>query len=140
MMKTRRKSLEQNIEECAEQSMRKHIAGLEKAALEAVHRGVRRALGTTAAATPSKPRGRKKGLRKAAASKRARRTPAELAALEEQLHAAICAQPGEGMAAYAAAVKSTSEKLNHPMRSLRSAKRIRSVGRKGRARYFPTGD
>ena len=139
-MKNQSKSLEKTIEEFAEQRMREHIAGLEKLAVQAVHLGVRRALDATAAATPVKQRGREKGSRKSGSSKRVNRTPEELEALEEQLHTAICAQPGEGMATYAAAVESTSEKLNRPMRGLRSAGRIRSVGRKGRARYFPTGD
>lgn len=135
-MKNQNKSLEQKIEESVEQGVREHIARLEKAAAEAVRRGVRRALGATSDTQRRKRRTTSKG----PSPKRARRSPAELAALEEQLHAAICAQPGEGMAAYATTVKSTSEKLNHPMRGLRAAGRIRSVGRKGRARYFSTGD
>lgn len=134
-MKNSNKSLEQRIEESVERGVREHIASLEKAAAEAARRGVRRALGAT-----SGTQRRKRRTTKGPAVKRARRSSAELAALEEQLHAAICEQPGEGMTAYARAVKSTAEKLNHPMRGLRAAGRIRSVGRKGRARYFPTGD
>lgn len=138
-MNNRKKSLEQSIEESVEQRVREHIALLEKAAVEAVRRGVRQALGATSTEISSKPRRKSRAASKTAA-KRARRSPSELVALEEQLYAAICARPGEGMVTYAVAVQSTSEKLNHPMRALRSAGRIRSVGRKGRARYFPTGD
>lgn len=130
-MKTPSKSLEQRIEESVEQSVREHIASFEKAALEAAARGFRRALDTSGAE-----RGKKKG----ATAKRARRSGAELMALETKLHAAVCAQPGERMAAYAKAAKSTCEILKHPMRKLRAAGRIRSVGQKRRARYFPTGD
>jgi hypothetical protein len=139
-MNNRKKSLEQSIEESVEQRVREHIALLEKAAVEAVRRGVRQALGATSTKVSSKPPRKSRAASKAGTAKRARRSPSELAALEEQLHAAICARPGEGMSAYAMVVQSTSEKLNHPMRALRSAGRIRSVGRKGRARYFPTGD
>ena len=135
-MKNSNKSLEQRIEESVAQGLREHIAILEKAAAEAVHRGVRRALG----ATSSTQRQQRRTTRKGPAPKQARRSAAELAALEEQLHAAICAQPGEKMTAYARAVESTPAKLNRPMCSLRSVGRIRSVGQKGRARYFPTGE
>ena len=130
-MKNPTKSLEQRIEESVEQSVREHIAGFEKAAAEAAARGFRRAFG---------PSGAERGKRKGTRAKRARRSRAELMALEEKLHTAVCAQPGEGMAAYAKATKSTSEVLIHPMRKLRAAGRIRSVGQKRRARYFPTGD
>ncbi|HHK41775.1 MAG TPA: hypothetical protein ENJ50_05085 [Planctomycetaceae bacterium] len=114
-----------------ERSVREHMASLEKLAAEAAARGFRRALGKSIA---------EQNKRKGATTKRARRSSAELMALEEKLHAAICAQPGEKMAAYAEAAKSTSEMLSHPMRRLRAAGRIRSVGQKGRARYFPIDD
>ena len=130
-MKTPSKSLEQRIEESVEQSVREHIASFEKVAAEAAARGFRRVLSPSAA---------ERGKRRGATVKRARRSRAELMALEEKLHAVICAQPGEKMAAYAKAAKSTSEILSHPMRRLRAAGRIRSVGQKRRARYFPTGD
>ena len=130
-MKNPSKSLEQRIEESVERSVREHIASFEAVAAEAAARGFRRALGKSIA---------EQNKRKGPMGKRARRSRAELMALEEKLHAAICAQPGEKMATYAKAAKSTSEILSHPMRKLRAAGRIRSVGQKGRARYFPTGD
>ena len=107
-MKNSNKSLEQRIEESVAHGLREHIAILEKAAAEAVRRGVRRALGATSGTQRQQRRTTRKGL----APKQARRSTTELAALEEQLHAAICAQPGEKMTAYARAVESTPAKLN----------------------------
>lgn len=66
-----------------------------------------------------------------------RRSSEDIGALSERLYAAICAQPGEGMASLAPVVGVPARALHLPMKQLKTAGRIRSVGQRQGMRYFP---
>jgi hypothetical protein len=57
--------------------------------------------------------------------------------LSEQLYEAICAKPGESMSVLAPVIGSTPRALQVPAQRLKAAGRIRSVGQRRFARYFP---
>lgn len=67
----------------------------------------------------------------------ARRTPAEMAAVSERLYQAVCARPGESKAALAAEVGLSARELDRPMTHLKDSGKVRSVGQRHLARYFP---
>ena len=115
-----------------EQLVRAHIEATRSAAAAAVERAL-----SSASATPrSRTRSEASGRPKQACS--GRRSPAELAALSERLHEAVCAQPGETMAVLAVALGLTPRELHRPMMALKRAGRARSVGQRHQTRYFPT--
>jgi hypothetical protein len=124
--------LQQKIESTVEQLVREHLAAMEAAASAAVREGMRRAT-----RAPSTRPDRGGGSRRRAGSHR--RTPEELAGLEEQLYAAICAHPGETMSVIAPSAGSSPRELARPATRLREASQIRSVGRRQGTRYFPVG-
>jgi len=66
-----------------------------------------------------------------------RRTTDEMATLSERLYAAVCAKPGESMAVLAPSIGATPRALQLPAARLKKAGRIRSVGQRQAARYFP---
>lgn len=66
-----------------------------------------------------------------------RRPPQEMEALRERLYEAICAKPGESMSVLAPTVGATPRALQVPAKHLKAAGRIRSVGQRQSARYFP---
>jgi hypothetical protein len=67
----------------------------------------------------------------------ARRAGDELGALSERLYEAVCRTPGETLTVIGPAVGATARQLNRPMRRLKQAGRIRSVGMRHATRYFP---
>jgi hypothetical protein len=83
-----------------------------------------------------------KSSKRAPSSKRAkpsqRRTPAEVAELGERFYEVLCAHPGEAMVILAAQVGATPRELHRSVSLLKRAGRVRSVGQRGAARYFPT--
>jgi predicted transcriptional regulator len=68
------------------------------------------------------------------------RSPEELARLEEQLYAAVCETPGETMIVLAARLGMPSRRLEVPIKRLKRAGRVRSVGQRNGARYFPMAE
>ena len=66
-----------------------------------------------------------------------RRTAAEIGEVQERLFAMVCARPGEGMAVLAEEVGLPLRNLQRPMSRLRAEGRVRCVGERGLARYFP---
>ena len=66
-----------------------------------------------------------------------RRSPEQMESLTERLYEAICAKPGESMTVLAPLVGSTPRALNVPAKKLKTSGRIRSVGQRQLARYFP---
>jgi hypothetical protein len=66
-----------------------------------------------------------------------RRPSAEVAALGEQLYAAVRERPGETMTGLAPVVGRSARDLQRPMTLLKRAGRVRSVGRRQGTRYFP---
>lgn len=67
----------------------------------------------------------------------ARRDPAEIAAMSERLHQAVCAKPGESKAVLAAEVGVSARELDRPMSHLKNAGKVRTAGQRHLARYFP---
>jgi hypothetical protein len=66
-----------------------------------------------------------------------RRNSEALTALAERLHEAVFKQPGEAMAVFAAQLGVSVRELHRPMTKLKEAGRLRSVGERSQARYFP---
>ena len=108
-----------------EQLVWEHIAASHQVAREALER----AFASVAQTAPRPPRAKRRVHR--------HRTAEEVAALSEQLNEVICAHPGEGMARLAEILGSTAVLLNQPMRRLKKAGRIRVLGARSQARYFP---
>ena len=57
--------------------------------------------------------------------------------LVARLHRAVCANPGSSMPALAKSMGKTTAELEHPVRLLKSTGKIRVVGERHGARYFP---
>lgn len=119
------------LEKQVEELVREYVASCQQAAAAAVER----AFGT---ATSPEPRGSgRKSRRSSRPSPTKRRNPEELAALSEQLYAAVCAKPGETMKVLAADVGVTPRELSRPMTLLKRAGKVRSTGQRHQTRYFP---
>ena len=116
----------QHLAQQIERLVEDFIAGGRAAAAAAVDRAF-------ASATP---RGR--SVTKPAKRQVGPRRPArEVERLSEQLYEAICAKPGESMTVLAPIVGSTPRALHLPAQRLKAVGRIRSVGQRRFARYFP---
>ncbi len=122
----------QVLVEQIEQLVRAHIESTRRAAAGAVERAF-------SASAPSATRRRRRPVTERAArrSTGGRRSRAELAALGEQLHEAVRAHSGETMSVLAEAVGLTARELHRPMKALKLAGRVRSVGQRDQTRYFP---
>ena len=121
----------QDLGERIEQLVQEHISATRLAAQAAVER----AFSAHTAARGRASQGRSS--RTAATATGRRRASAEVAALAERLYDAVARRPGETMAALAPIVGSSARELNRPMRLLKRAGRLRSVGQKHATRYFP---
>lgn len=66
-----------------------------------------------------------------------KRTPAELAALSNELFSAIADTPGESMPVLAERLGVDGRQLERPRILLQNAGRIKTVGRRQSTRYFP---
>lgn len=118
----------QTLSEQIEQLVRAHIEATRRAAAEAVERAL--------SAVPTAPRA--KPTHKPSQAVGRRRTPSELSSLGERLYEAVCAQPGETMMVLSPALGETPRELHRPMRALKRAGRVRSVGQRHQTRYYPT--
>lgn len=72
-----------------------------------------------------------------AATPSRRRSGDEIAELEERLLAVVCARPGESMTAFSEELGHSVRSLQRPMSKLRAEGRVRCVGERNMARYFP---
>lgn len=124
-MLTSHQGLERQIEEL----VRAHLESCRKAAAAAVDRAF--AAATRGATTV------KRQASKAPRVQRPPRSPEELARLEDELYAAVCETPGETMSVLAARLGMTSSRLEVPSKRLKRAGRVRTVGQRNGARYFP---
>lgn len=113
-----------------EQAVHGYLAEVRRAAEDAVSRAFAgpgavgrkaRASGRSSATTTSGPR----------------RSAQEMAELQDKLEQMIAAQPGESMTTFAEKLQMTVRELNRPMRLLKRAGRIRTVGERHLTRYFP---
>jgi hypothetical protein len=66
-----------------------------------------------------------------------RRSTGQIAEVQEQLYHAVCAGPGESMAVFAEVTGLPVRALQRPMSRLRADGRVRCVGERTMARYFP---
>jgi predicted Zn-dependent protease len=122
------------LSEQIEQLVREHLEVTRRAV--AVAAAVERAF----ASAPETPRARtrtetSRAKRPASSGRRSR---AEMSAVAERLHEAVCAHPGETMSMLAPTLGATSRELERPMKALKRAGRVRSVGQRHLMRYFPT--
>jgi DNA-binding Lrp family transcriptional regulator len=117
----------QELGERIERLVQEHIVASRRAAQEAVERAF--------ASTTRVPVRARREVRTSAVGKR--RTPAEMAALAEQLLQAVCVNPGETIAVIAAQVGASARELHRPMSLLKREGRVRSVGARSSTRYFP---
>ncbi len=127
-MDTSHQRLERQIEEL----VRAHLENCRRAAAAAVDRAF--------AAVMDGPRKVARQERKTPRVQSPSRSAEELARLEEQFHAAVCAAPGETMMVLAARLGIRSSCLAVPVKRLKRAGRVRIVGQRNGARYFPMTD
>jgi hypothetical protein len=116
-----------------EHLVEEYISATRTAAQAALNRAF--ASGTTATVRPS--RSTSPGPTSSRSRTGARRAPGEIGALSERLYEAVCRTPGEKMEVIAPVVGATARELNRPMRRLKQAGRVRSVGTRHATRYFP---
>jgi hypothetical protein len=109
-----------------EQMVREHIAASRKEAEDAMERGF---LAARASAAAPRRRGSAEGQK--------RRASAELAALGERFYEAVCEKPGERMAVLGVCVGASARELHRSVTLLKRAGRVRVVGERSLARYFP---
>jgi len=111
-----------------EQMVREHLAECQRAVTAAVTRAF-----ATANAEPQR-RSRRADAAKTATT---RRTPEQVAALGERLYAAMCETPGETITVLAGRLGTTPRALQVPVKHLKRAGRVRTVGQRQSTRYFP---
>ncbi|MEO7735998.1 MAG: winged helix-turn-helix domain-containing protein [Kofleriaceae bacterium] len=119
-----------SLSERIEELVREHLEATRRAAVAAVERAF--------ASTPSTLRTRRDTPRTTSRASAGRRSPADLSALAERLHEAVCAHPGETMSVLAATLGARSRELERPVKALRRMGRVRSVGQRHLTRYYPT--
>lgn len=116
-----------------ERLVRGYLAQVQCDAQQAVVRAVAGAGGTPAAAVPT----RRQGARAKRSAPAQRRSAAELAELRDALSDAVRRLPGSSIRTLADALGRPVQELDTPMRQLRRAGRVRTVGAYHRMRYFP---
>ena|SRR6478609_7785196 len=114
-----------------EQVIQEHIAECRRAAQGAMERAF------AAAITMPSPPGAKVSPTRRQRKPGRRRNRAELAALGDKLHEAVCANPGETMAALALLLETPTQELHRPMAHLKRLDKVRHVGERHLTRYFP---
>ncbi len=107
------KSIE-HLQSEIEELVREHLAAQRSAATAAVERAF------ASATVPSSSRAPRRATSR-------RRPPTEVAGLAEQLYAAVRANPGELMIAFATQLGQTPRALNRPMLQLKSSGRVVSA-------------
>jgi len=120
----------QILERQIEELVRSYLEGCRQAAATAVERAF-----AAAKSGPRRPAERQVGT--TPRRRRPQRSPEELARLEEEVYAALCETPGVTMGVLAARFGVETRSLEAPIKRLRRQERLRSVGRRGFARYFP---
>jgi DNA-binding NtrC family response regulator len=66
-----------------------------------------------------------------------RRSAEQMTDLAESLHRLVCAHPGEGMSMFARELGMRPRELHRSMSKLKADGKVRSVGERNLARYFP---
>jgi hypothetical protein len=114
-----------------EQVIQEHIAACRRAAQGAMERAFAASI-----AVPS-PAGDKGSPTRRERKPGRRRNLAELAALGDRLHEAVCSNPGETLAALALRLETPTSELQRPMSNLKRLGKVRHVGARHLTRYFP---
>jgi hypothetical protein len=114
-----------------EQVIQEHISECRRAAQGAMERAFAAAI-----TMPSPPSAKGSPTRRERQPRR-RRNKTELAALGNRLHEAVCANPGETMAALALRLETPGRDLHRPMADLKRLGKVRHVGARHLTRYFP---
>ena len=128
----------QGLEAQIEQVVRGYIEATRRAAAEAMDRAFLSASGSPRTSTRTRARTDSDRSEATSRASRGRRSRAELSAVGERLHEAVCAHPGETMSVLAPALGKTPRELSRPMKALKRTSRVRSVGQRDLTRYFPT--
>lgn len=110
--------------------VREHFAQTQREVAAALERAF-------TSATPSKPARNAAPVGRKRRAAGVRRDPQVVEALAEKLHEAVCARPGEGMTVFAEQLGVSVRDLHRPMTKLKGAGRLRVVGERSQARYFP---
>jgi len=126
-MKTN-KDLGERIEKLVHDLVETHMQETRAAVLAAVARGFE-----TPQLAATQPRAAKSKSRPF----NGRRSGGQIAALAERLFELVCAKPGDSMVTFATELGVTSQQLDRPMKMLKNAGRVRSVGERNRTCYFP---
>lgn len=126
-------TMNHDLAKLIEDVVRQHIDALRTAATAAVARAFATALPREAEQRASAPTKPVRQQAKAAP----RRAPEELAALGERFYAVLCRQPGETMTTLASQVGVAPRALQVAVAKLRRTGRVRVVGQRQLARYFP---
>lgn len=118
------------LEASVEGLIQQQVAAYETALREALGRKLRSA---------DRSRGSTRRSRKSERPQNAvgRRSAAELDALAEQFMKAVEASPGETMLTLSKQLGVGARELHRPVSKLRAASRVRMVGERSQARYFP---
>lgn len=130
------------------ENLERLVADFVREAQQMVLAAVAQSLVTSASGAASSPSTTTKSSERTRPSKRAksskrakpgpRRTSAQLDELGERFHEVLRDHPGETMAVLAAKVGCSADELRHPVKRLRRAGRVRTVGQRQSMRYFPT--
>ncbi len=118
----------ERLEQQIESLVREHIAEVRRNAVAAMERAF-------ASSKPTKLTAARSRAQRVAPP----RSVAELKDLAERLYSVVCANPGTGMAKLSPLVGATSLELSRPAEYLKKAGRVRIVGQRSAARYFPMG-
>jgi hypothetical protein len=116
----------QDLGKRIEQLIEEHIAASRTAAQQAVSRAFASAMSAPSGAA-----------RPARSCTRKRRPSADISALGERFYNAVCAKPGETMTVLSANLGASARELQRSVALLKRAGRVRTVGSRNQARYFP---
>jgi DNA-binding NtrC family response regulator len=101
------------------------------------HAALDHAFANALSRTARSPRPRRRPDAEEAPTTGRRRSSAEIAEVKERLYAAVCSKAGESMTVFAEALGLPLHSLQRPMSRLRAEGKVRCVGERNMARYFP---
>lgn len=118
------------------EQLAKAIEGLVASFMDEGRRAAEQAVQRSLSSGPMSPQSKdRKGAHTRSYGKR--RSAEELREICDKLFSQVCTQPGASMAAFAEELRLPARALQGPMSKLRVEGRVRRVGERGNARYFP---
>ena len=127
----------EQLEKKIDELIRTHIAEVRRTAAAAVERAFASAAVKKTAVKKTADKKTPPSRAVAQSEPNGRRDPEVIQELVARLHRAVCANPGSSMPALAKSMGKTTAELEHPVRLLKSTGKIRVVGERHGARYFP---